>query len=38
MRGCRLKVEHKEEEAVWGCNERMQTEGGTQGGGGDVAM
>ena len=37
MRGCRLKVEHKEE-AMWGCNERMQTEGGTQGGGGDVGM
>ena len=31
-------MEHKEEEAMWGCNERMQTEGGTQGGGGDVAM
>ena len=28
----------EEEEAVWGCNERMQTEGGTQGGGGGVGM
>ena len=31
-------MEHKEEEAMWRCNERMQTEGGTQGGGGGVAM